>query len=87
MAAQHAGKPAMLFGHRRAHVSPRVLAQRLSLARQAFALRFPLHDEPPVPGPPAVVGENPPPPGSRYLRRINQHSADWRAVDWFEPFS
>src|SRR5437588_4970 len=39
------------------HVSPRLLAQRLQLARQALALRFPLDDEPAVPGPPAVMGE------------------------------
>src|SRR5215510_11450784 len=39
MATQHTGKPAMLLGQRRVHVSPRVLAQRLQLTRQAFALR------------------------------------------------
>jgi hypothetical protein len=57
MAAQHARKPAMLLGQRRVHVSPRLLAQRLQLARQALALRLPLHNEPAVSGPPAVMGE------------------------------
>src|SRR5512147_614398 len=57
MTTQHAGKPAMLFGQRRVHVSPRFLAQRPQLACQALALRLALHDEPAVPGPPAVVGE------------------------------
>ena len=36
---------------------PRLLSQRLQLARQAFALRLALDDEPAVPGPPAIVGE------------------------------
>ena len=57
MAAQNAGVPAMLFGQRRVHQPPRLLAQRLQLARQAVALRLVLHNEPAVPGPPAVVGE------------------------------
>ena len=57
MAAQDAGIPAVLLGQRRVHQPPRLLAQRLQLARQALALRLVLHDEPAVPGPPAVVGE------------------------------
>src|SRR5687768_6820777 len=39
------------------HVPDRLLAQRLQLARQALALRLVLHDEPAVPGPPAIVGK------------------------------
>jgi hypothetical protein len=57
VAPQHAGVPAVLFGQRRVHLPPRLLAQRCQLARQALALRLVLDDEPAVPGPPAVVGE------------------------------
>jgi hypothetical protein len=49
----------MLFGQRRVHQPPRVLAQRLQLARQALALRLVLDDEPAIAGPPAVVGGRP----------------------------
>src|SRR5215472_10851968 len=57
VAAQDAGVPALLLGHRRVHVPPRLLAQRRQLARQALALRLVLHDEPAIPRPPAVMGE------------------------------
>src|SRR5437879_2550894 len=63
--AQHAGIPAMLVGQRRVHVPPRLLAQLLQLARHALALCLALHDEPAVPGPPAVVGKAKKGEGSR----------------------
>ena len=47
----------MLFGQRRMHQPPGFLAQRLQLARQAFALRLVLHNEPAVPRPPTIVSE------------------------------
>jgi hypothetical protein len=55
MAPQDAGLPAGLLGQWPVHETPRFLAHRRQLARQAFALRFALHDEFALPGPSAVA--------------------------------
>jgi hypothetical protein len=47
----------MLLSQRRMHQPPRLLAKVLQLSRQALALCLALHDELPLLGPPAVVGE------------------------------
>jgi len=57
IAAQDAGIPAVLHGRWRMRQPPRLLAQRLQLARQALALRLVLDDEPAVSGLPAATGE------------------------------
>src|SRR5262245_49851604 len=54
---QDVGVPAMLHSQRGVHQPPGFLAQRLQLSRQALALGLVLHDEPAVPGPPAIMGE------------------------------
>ena len=57
VSAQNGGQPLVLRGQWHVHKPPDFLAQRLQLARQAFALCLVLHDKPAVPGPPAAVGK------------------------------
>ena len=71
----------MLFGQRRVHQPPRVLAQRLQLARQALALRLVLDEEPAIAGRPAVVGEAEKGEGLRMTLAALSSSQGWQAAE------